>query len=58
MNGHVRGIFETRARIISFIRRFFDDRGFLEVRESAAMTVERGCACLRMIEMHPSVAES
>jgi len=32
MNSHVRGIFETRTRIISFIRRFFDSRGFLEVR--------------------------
>ena len=32
MNSHVRGIFETRAHIISFVRRFFDDRGFLEVR--------------------------
>ena len=31
MNSHVRTIFETRTRIISFIRRFFDARGFMEV---------------------------
>lgn len=31
-NPHVRDIFVTRARIVSFIRRYFDSRGFLEVR--------------------------
>ena len=37
MNSHVRGIFETRTRIISFIRRFFDSRGFLEARTALAL---------------------
>lgn len=41
MNGNVRGIFETRARIISFIRRFFDTRGFLEVRAIALIFESR-----------------
>jgi lysyl-tRNA synthetase, class II len=30
-NPGVRDIFVTRARIISYVRRYFDDRGFLEV---------------------------
>lgn len=30
-NSGVRNIFITRARIISYVRRYFDDRGFLEV---------------------------
>ena len=32
VNGHVRDIFVTRARIIRFLRSYFDERGFLEVR--------------------------
>ena len=32
VNPFVRDIFTTRAAIIRHIRRFFDDRGFLEVR--------------------------
>lgn len=31
-NPEVRGIFFTRARVIQFVRRFLDTRGFLEVR--------------------------
>ena len=32
VNGHVRDIFVTRAQIIRFLRSYFDERGFLEVR--------------------------
>ena len=32
VNGHVRDIFVTRACIIRFLRSYFDERGFLEVR--------------------------
>lgn len=32
VNGHVRDIFVTRARIIRYLRSYFDERGFLEVR--------------------------
>ena len=32
VNGHVRDIFVTRARIMRFLRSYFDERGFLEVR--------------------------
>lgn len=31
-NPHVSDIFRTRARIVSAVRRYLDDRGFLEVR--------------------------
>ena len=31
MNDSVRCNFVTRARIISYVRRFFDEQGFLEV---------------------------
>jgi len=31
MNDNVRCNFITRARIISYVRRFFDEQGFLEV---------------------------
>jgi tRNA synthetases class II (D, K and N) len=41
VNPHVRDIFYTRARIISFIRRYFDERGFLEVRTSSPSSVDR-----------------
>ena len=28
---HVRSIFETRARIVQYVRKYLDDRQFLEV---------------------------
>jgi lysyl-tRNA synthetase class 2 len=31
MNDSTRQIFETRAKVIRYLRRFFDDRGFIEV---------------------------
>jgi lysyl-tRNA synthetase, class II len=31
MNDSTRQIFETRARVIRYIRRFLDERGFIEV---------------------------
>ncbi len=31
-NPGVRDIFVARARIISYVRRYFDERGFLEAR--------------------------
>ena len=37
MNDNVRCNFITRARIISYIRRFFDEQGFLEVRTTSSL---------------------
>jgi lysyl-tRNA synthetase class II len=31
INPEVREVFSTRAQIIRYVRRFFDERGFLEV---------------------------
>jgi len=31
MNDSTRKIFETRSKVIRYLRRFFDDRGFIEV---------------------------
>lgn len=33
---HVRSIFETRARIVQYVRKYLDDRQFLEVSLSSA----------------------
>ncbi len=47
-NPEVRGIFFTRARVIQFVRRFLDTRGFLEVRAPPVATrhgdTARGCS--------------
>jgi lysyl-tRNA synthetase class II len=40
-NPEVRTTFFTRARIIQFVRRFLDDRGFLEVR-GRPRSIEKG----------------
>ena len=37
MNRHVREVFITRARIISYVRRYLESSGFLEVRGSRAL---------------------
>jgi lysyl-tRNA synthetase class II len=37
VNNDVRRIFQTRSRIIQFIRRFLDERGFLEVRRAGGL---------------------
>ena len=50
-NGHVRGIFATRARVIQFVRRFLDDRGFLEV-ETPMMNMIPGGAAARPFVTH------
>ena len=39
VNPFVRDIFQTRAAIIRYIRRFFDDRGFLEVLRLAKTVI-------------------
>jgi len=43
-NPEVREVFRTRARIISALRRFFDERGFLEVETPILQPVYGGAA--------------
>ncbi|CAL5227144.1 g10056 [Coccomyxa viridis] len=51
VNPFVRDIFQTRAAIIRYIRRFFDDRGFLEV-ETPMMNMIPGGATARPFITH------
>ncbi len=44
MNEHVREIFTTRSRIVSEMRRFCDDRGFLECETPTMLHVAGGAA--------------
>jgi lysyl-tRNA synthetase class 2 len=46
-----RKIFETRAKIINYVRRFLDNRGFLEV-ETPMMSVQAGGATARPFKTH------
>lgn len=51
LNNRVRNVFETRAKIISYIRRFFDDLGFLEV-ETPMMNMIPGGATAKPFVTH------
>ncbi|KAG0502585.1 hypothetical protein HPP92_002657 [Vanilla planifolia] len=51
VNHEVRQIFRTRAKIISYIRRFFDNLGFLEV-ETPMMNMIAGGATARPFVTH------
>ncbi|PNH09083.1 Lysine--tRNA ligase [Tetrabaena socialis] len=50
-NGEVRSIFFTRARVIQFVRRYLDTRGFLEV-ETPMMNMIPGGAAARPFVTH------
>lgn len=51
VNGHVRGIFHTRAKIINYVRRYLDNMGFLEV-ETPMMNMIPGGATARPFITH------
>ncbi|XXQ33166.1 Lysine--tRNA ligase [Plasmodiophora brassicae] len=51
LNGRTREVFQVRARIIAFLRRFLDARGFLEV-ETPMMNMIAGGASARPFVTH------
>ncbi len=44
VNPHVREVFQTRTRIVTALRRFLDDRGFLEVETPVLQPIYGGAA--------------
>lgn len=52
MNDHVRQKFIVRARIISYIRKYFDQLGFLEVETPMMNTIVGGANAKPFITHH------
>lgn len=51
-NDNVRRIFQTRSKIIQFVRRFLDDRGFLEVETPMMNMIPGGAAARPFVTYH------
>jgi aspartyl/asparaginyl-tRNA synthetase len=51
-NDKVRSIFQTRSRIIQFVRRFLDTRNFLEVETPMMNMIPGGAAAKPFITYH------
>lgn len=52
VNPQIREVFETRARIVNALRRFLDDRGFLEVETPILQPIYGGAAAQPFITHH------
>lgn len=51
-NNSIRDIFQTRARIIQFVRRFLDEREFLEVETPMMNMIPGGAAAKPFTTYH------
>ena len=52
VNPEVRRTFEIRSRFISYIRRFLDDRGYMEVETPVLNTISGGATARPFITHH------
>jgi lysyl-tRNA synthetase class 2 len=52
MNDTTRKIFETRAKAIRYLRRYFDDRGFIEVETPMMNKIHGGAAARPFVTHH------
>ena len=52
MNPETRGVFETRAGIISAMRRFFEERGFMEVETPMLQPIPGGATARPFVTHH------
>ena len=52
VNQESRDVFKTRAKIISYIRRFFDDRDYVEVETPVMNTIASGAAAKPFVTHH------
>jgi lysyl-tRNA synthetase class 2 len=52
VNDDVKATFETRARIVSYIRRYFDSHGFIEVETPMMQPIASGAAARPFVTHH------
>jgi lysyl-tRNA synthetase class 2 len=57
-NEEVRAIFQTRSRIVSSIRRFLDERGFIEVETPTLQPLYGGAAARPFTTLHNALGQT